>query len=839
MKQSTFDFRLRRYSLCVGLLILVGLACGSNEGTQPTPEPPVRPNETVEEVLSDFGIDTEETPRLDTDGQALGEDYAPLGSQDNLGRVTELMLMGVNVDETPSSQSLQAVLDLVPDGSNGLDARFLFEPDSTTLPWITTLVRSSAVGDFDGDGLDEVAISYQLPDENAVVQVIDDETTGFVVSDPTVLAVTAWLDVFTEAGDFDGDGDADLLVASVSDTGVRLEFWQSDAGLLTSTDVSVTVEVESPAATWIELATGNLDRDNAIEFGVVFNRGESGSDTSARYALFDDATEGFAELRASSLLSVATENTVYTTKVTNIALGDVDRDGMDEVVLGGLTGVGNTCNLASESAVLVLDDARHNFVEMVSDVREFRDTRDPCASGSSQSINYFPLLTLDIDGDNADEIYAFEHVFEDLVGSMEALVSIAQLPQTELLTEGSSGSNASYRFRWNRVSFTAGDVSSDNREDIIFYKQTGASAEQGVYVWGYDQIADAIQRLVFYPTAFTNSQTPLRTELIAADLEQDQGSMSLRFSEGSHRLIFTEPVVLVALAAPPCAQRGGVDDACRTAYGTATSQTDEETSSASVIAGVSVGFEAEFSALGVKVGGAEAIVNTRNKGTWYGGNAYTLTKSITRETGILEDSVIFTSIPYDVYTYQIVSHPNPELVGGEIQLRYPREPITIMSTVEFYNDAVLEDALKIDDRVFSHTVGEPGTYPTAGEKDQLVRTFKGLQSEQVDVGQGGGFSLVSIAEFEESIDGRSYEFEGTLDLRASKGGIVGGLTIGGGFGFDLSTRKGTETTYHGTVANLSAAAYQEGAYSFGLFSYLLEDSDFPQPFEVLNYWVVE
>jgi hypothetical protein len=113
-----------------------------------------------------------------------------------------------------------------------------------------------------------------------------------------------------------------------------------------------------------------------------------------------------------------------------------------------------------------------------------------------------------------------------------------------------------------------------------------------------------------------------------------------------------------------------------------------------------------------------------------------------------------------------------------------------------------------------------------------------VQSDQVDVGEGSGFTEVSVREFTETIDGREFSFEATLDFKATKGGIVGGLSLGGGAGFDMSTRRGSETIYQGTVSNVAAENYPEEAISFGLFAYIVDDSSNPYPFEVINYWVV-
>jgi hypothetical protein len=316
--------------------------------------------------------------------------------------------------------------------------------------------------------------------------------------------------------------------------------------------------------------------------------------------------------------------------------------------------------------------------------------------------------------------------------------------------------------------------------------------------------------------------------------------MALEYSAGSHRLVFTEPVLIAALAAAPCSTDLGqdLDVSCRTAFGKAVSETNARTDGWSFIAGVSVGFEAEMSVLGVKVGGSEAIVNTRSAARQYTSSAYTVTTSVMRETGPIEDSVIFTTIPLDVYTYTILAHPNPELVGGRIEVRLPRAPITILAEREFYNAHVTADAFQVGPEVFAHTPGEPATYRDAAGKDGLLARHTGLDSDQVDVGQGSGQTLVTISELTETSTGNAFEVEATLDVRTTGGGVVSGFSIGGGLDVDLSITRGTETIYQGSVGNVATEHFPAEAYRFGLFAYVFADpAATAQTFEVIDYWV--
>lgn len=828
------------------ITLALAIAVGCSNDATPTPDGGIpvadgataTPNVTVEDVLLDFGVDISDTPRVDADGEPLGDDYAPLGSSMTLEERFEIELVGARFEGTFASTSAHAVVDLVPNADNVLEPTLLDDGSAGAAGWLGAggLPRDAVAADFDGDGVDETAIVYQVFGESAFLVVRQDAAEGFAVSEPRVVATEAIADVALAAGDFDGDIDTDLLIALQTAAGVRATAWTNESGRFEISDqvIELPLLAAAPGDAHVILAVGNIDRDRAHEVAAMVN--EPTTPATSRYFVFDDAARAFESLGAGPTTVTLPAESV-TARSGDIALGDVDGDGMDEVVYGGLTEVGNTCFEEMFSVVQVLDDARHDLAPLAAHREAFVDRRDPCSSGAQHRVTYHPITLPDIDGDHIAEIHAFEHVYEDVSASTGDLVSIHRIPQEHLLTHASSGSNL--ELHSDTVSFAAGDVTSDGRDDIVFYSQAGQSSDQGLQVWSLDMI-DGFSQRIFLDTEVIAPWAPAGVEVLLSDVDLDQDSASVEYSEGSYRLVFTEPIVIAALAAPPCARDSGpsVDDACRTAFGRAVTDTMERTDSFSIIAGVSIGYEAEYSALGVKVGSAEVVANIRNEARFYGGSAYTLTTQVVRETGILEDSVIFQTQPYDVYTYRITSHPNPELVGGELQVRLPRTPVTIMTTRDFYNANIAEDGVPIDERIFRHTVGDPSTYPTVADRDALLRQYTGVQSDQVDVGEGSGFTEVSVREFRETIDGREFAFEATVDFRATKLGLVGGLTLGGGAGFDISTRRGNETIYQGTVGNVAAENYPEEAISFGLFAYIVDDTTNEYPFEVINYWVV-
>ena len=58
--------------------------------------------------------------------------------------------------------------------------------------------------------------------------------------------------------------------------------------------------------------------------------------------------------------------------------------------------------------------------------------------------------------------------------------------------------------------------------------------------------------------------------------------------------------------------------------------------------------------------------------------------------------MIFTTIPLDQYTYSILSHPDPALIGGQVVISLPRDPITLQAERNYYNNSVVEGSLRVD-----------------------------------------------------------------------------------------------------------------------------------------------
>jgi hypothetical protein len=813
------------------------------------------PNDSVEEVLTDMGVDITVTDRVDVDGDPLPEDHAPLGSNRTLNRFAEVTVFGVPFDDAAASgiasMGRMTTIDLVPE-VDSFETLPLHDEAIADTPWLSddTIPRAAANGDFDGDGQEEIAVVYQLSSNEPIeLRIMEDSAEGQVFGEASVVDTRVADQLFATSGDFDGNGTVELVIGIVVyETGTTLLWVDNDGTQLSPTTTTIDIPRRNGTATQAWLRAGNLDYDKGMELAVVINEFDgdllAGSGTisggNARHFVYDDANTGFEELRSGNVVITTDEQTV-TAINADVSLADVDGDAVDELVLAGLTVMGNTSSASVEYAIEVFDDAKRDYASMASVVVPFDNAvLQASSSGASQHMNALLLATPDLDGNGAKDIVANEYVFADLRRSPGLMTVVETIPVEEIYTRASSGQ--SYRFNWATYAYAAGDIDSDRREELLIVTQSGSTEHHRLQIWG-DEMIGGWSKVLEYRMFQQGYDFSNRPQILTADLDIDNESVSLTYSAGSHQLVFTEPVIIAALAAAPCSTELGQDlsESCRTAFGQGVSATTEETNGFSFVAGVSVGFDGTVPF----VGGPEVLLETRNTLSFYDTNGYTLTKRVLRETGALEDSVIFTTIPLDLYTYEILSHPNPDLVGERIVIRMPREPITVMVARDFYNEHTLEDAFKIDDAIFRHTAGDPASYPTAAQKNALLVTYAGLESEQLNVGQGTGQTIVSINEFTTSTNGKSYEFEAVLNLKATSGSVVGGFAIGGGANYALAITRGEENIYQGSVGNIAAEFFPDRAYDFGLFSYIYEeDPSDPgeattnsQKFEVLGYWV--
>ncbi len=740
--------------------------------------------------------------------------------------------------------------------------------------------RAVAAGDIDGDGLDEIIIVYTDPASPArlgeiYVEILDDQSDegGSAASVTQIAFEQDVVGVTIAAINFNGDRYDDLVIGINTATRSDLLFVTTDINneliVLTRETKSFTQRIEGSRMS-IELAGGNIDHDNAEETVVVVNEFYRNDNTgTARYWIIDDEASFFREI-VSDQLVIGVDGGAHVALVADVAMGDIDADGRDEIIFGGLTEFHNSgCNSYGHIYV-ALDDAESEFNALRS--MGARLINDPyvepgtgCNSNSHMiRVRKVFVNAFDLDGDGVDEIQANRFIFEDFTeappwteaGNDNGLYN---LPYSEFLpsnsTVGGTVSNAS-------SNMVTGDVTGDGREDVIVFMQWTSE----IRVWGL--IGPAIEtaqwsQAIALDTMRYNGQTKVFPIIVPCNVDKD--GLALKYSDGEYRFVFTEPILIAALAAAPCAEGIGQNtDACVTAFGQTEGQEGGIDGTVTVSASTFVAFEAKDPFFGIGAGASQRLTASAS---FSASQAYQLEETIEFTTGPMEDTVIFTTVPLDQYTYEIVSHPDPDLVGETVVINLPRSPITLQVEREFYNQSVAEGSFTVGSNVFLHTAGDLNSYPTEADADVLIDTgglaHLGPLGELVDsvgealgpiaerllgnglktsrsatVGQGGGQTSTEIR-FSESTSYRagaeiSYESE----VSVSAGGATVGTTIGGSLGAGISWGTSSSTVYRGTVGSIDADNFSDNVFSFGLFTYIYNYGDpSKQQFEVINYWV--
>jgi hypothetical protein len=892
--------------------------------------PPTDPPESLEATLNELGVDTSDSPRIGNEGVPLPEDYAPYGSRiafstmpDGtvvLGAPSELALFGFSLDE---ENAFLSVVENIPARAASVTTpvlpSVLTSSSDAQAPWAredlggeeapALTLRDATGADIDGDGLEELAtVRIDAGQVILSLQDIDDPTAPLderVVVPPTLLATIA--DARIAAGDFDDDERDELLIgltAAAQDAVptpvvlLLLDDAMGDYGVIREfTYHSLNNAVDASVA----LTAGNIDYDNAEEFVVNVNEMDTNSSSgrpeiaTTRLFIYEDAGSDYLELVAETP-TVETPDGTYVAAVGSAAIGDIDGDELNEVLVAGISGITDfyTCNSSDESSSVM----RYLAVVYEFDGLGFGRSSDSvttdndlilssnCPEFDTWLMRFVFVNTVNLDGDRPDEFHINQYVFD---GFPDADTSWSS-QSLEILPEGTlfpnNDSLGGLVLDRSTAALTTADVNGDGRGDII-------SARSGVYELSVYSLTDAdgfyrSGRLMLEDgdDVYRTDTGGFNPKIVAfnGDLLNEGDAQVVEFVE--HQLDFTEPLVFAALAAPPCI--AGIDqnrDSCTTSWGKSEAVALEGEREFTFNAGRSVGVTAEVDAtaalgagLSVNVFSFEAKMTLEIETARIRSESYEVSKSVSFETGPEEDSVVFASIPYDVYRYRVINN-NVDADANEVvfmNVGLPREAVVRLATTRYYNARTQDTALKIDESVFTHRVGEIDSYPTPEDRDSILaqrrsqvedlrtecffcwrldpeaeitdldgpfRSFDpfealpGLVSESVGVGQGSGSTEVAVELSSGSTAGRSLGLSAEIEIETVIYGVLIGYQVGGGISSSTSLTRTEGKSYVGTVGSIGDADFSDNQYSFGMFTYLQADPGSGQEFEVINYWV--
>lgn len=548
------------------------------------------------------------------------------------------------------------------------------------------------------------------------------------------------------------------------------------------------------------VAAGDIKNDGGCEFVATF--GDAASTGAGSAMVF-----GFNGTAVALLDTVSLSGASCVLTYSNIAIGDVDGDGYKELVFGGRT-IGNTYGLIaarwSGGSVGILTASY---------------------TGGSPNWSYRPVPPLAVFNPyGKSATYPIDYIF--LGDSMLGYAS---------------------------NSFSAAFTSGDAVESV-----TGTKAVAGCFYHGWAGHEKQFQLAILSNNTawikiyglgdtgrFKNLQTisvgynnPFEStmSLCAADLAGD--SVVLKYLD--HKVKYSAPTIVAVLASPPYyADATGVASFgnAGTSLGNTTATTTTQAASFTIKASFSIGGEGEAPLEGDLAKSSNK--NTLEVGVTAGfqfGQEMSYTHAY--ETMAGEDSVVFACVPYDEYSYTVMSDPSPANIGKTIVIAVPQNPQVINMERGVFN-ALPENKLQVGPSVLVHTLGVPGSYMTQSQMDAAcdrlgLKVMYDASGSSVAVGNGQ-LTSSSIS----YTDSKAAIFGTQVSITAESEEVIAGILWGASMGIDINTEfsLGLDTTTE-VAGTVPAAMPSERVFRYGIGLITKTDTSIqPGPFAVVTYWV--
>jgi hypothetical protein len=413
------------------------------------------------------------------------------------------------------------------------------------------------------------------------------------------------------------------------------------------------------------------------------------------------------------------------------------------------------------------------------------------------------------------------------------------------------------------VDVQVGDLNNDGKQDLVYLSVNQASMPT-IQVFGLNSNSQlALQKALCHDPPFASVDKFGTSTTIAVGNFADNG---LHVKYAGHELKFTDPIVIAVIASAPYFSDIAQEDmdyakaysSWDTTFGTITGDKKDESTSVGFSVGTLVEFEHEVTVpiLGLNITKFKASWDFTNTNTWEWDTSREVKKTQVWKSPAGQDSVVFTSVPIDVYKYEIKTSPDPNNPAGKsIYIHIPRSYATYMVSRDFFNQAIGTGVINpIDSTVLGHTIGKPFTYPTVGQKNAIMTAMstgvpwflapanpQDYQFGPVPVSQGekeGGTVNLEIRILTEDSAKVSHDFSNEFAVGAGTANVTVSLKAGFDTGYSATSTTLNGTEFGGTIGYLPTKYYtnQQYTYQSGLFAYS-HSMPSGKNFWVVDYWV--
>ena len=679
-----------------------------------------------------------------------------------------------------------------------------------TFPW-TTLPKKTTGADVDGDGREELCVLYMSESytpaggsasRDLVLDIYDGRPDAGLLKETTLntygeTAVAAFYknaavwnaSLGIVAGRFTGTSEYQLAVSAM---GAVYVAGSTSSGYALGKPLQLTAAVTDGLQV-LKLAAGDLDgdgKDEIVAMNGILQSSLKGAAGTAYYSVLNGSLETLAGPTTVSNGGTATLSS------GSVSVGDLDGDKLGELVFCGNQG-------SSGIYTIVLDDAKQGYANLAW-----------AQNGATSGWYSIGCAALDYDGDGIDEILGSTRLFDDFTNASGSSLKVL----TNDVVAGTGWVGGMY---WDdciatgQLNGSAAGKTADACEDIALL----SSDVSNMIILSWSAPGSAMTAT----NVDTNANYGYYPCLSAANIDDDSTYIAFKGRE----LLYTDPHVIAFLSCYPywtgIDMTGGGN--AGSSYSTGVTASSGSDRTVGMSAGISFGYTggiptyAEYS--------FTASITTSFDYNW--GSSYEV--SVSKEfTTTNEDKVIFSSIPYDVYYYEVASSPSAQ-AGDKIVVSVPRAPIISSAEVGFYNDnnGACQDITTSN--LITHTIGNPKSYPGPDfVLDRLGDNSMFLYNDDVkihaggpacaQVGQGTGVQKISLSYSTSSSATKVADIGIEVTAGMKAGGYTMDASVGFHYGESYTVSSGTDTTFSGAIGNLSAADAAAGkGFPFSLFVY--------------------
>lgn len=770
-----------------------------------------------------------------------------------------------------------------------------------------------AAGDFNNDGYDEIAVYipdsadprvevYQLTDktetdpwlisanwEKAYTYSLVSVTTGGYEVTPNMVDLLA--------GDIDMDGTDDLgitwgyfnggdvcgasRVTALFGTNEGTLF-DSTRSLMLSPEYTDSDDSDSVSSlVRVSLDLGDVDGDNSNELvlsGQCIDDITSGTSNSRYLAYYEydhsESSSTYGELILSGCSNYTVDLDTKAYKITDYVereeryYGYFSEPGMvSDLACIQQDGIGTQEYVYLDGILYQLAGTEFTMDTDLDNAPGFVSLNGPAASpdglisGDSTFIsnkchregqyyyNEYGAFAADFDGDGTESLYlmevftAKEYQYDEPYGAFDTALYRWGFDwskyENDRFCEKNELSTPYYMLRRIDTSCTENIGTYDSTEQVL---ENGSIVDKTMtnevglpVVWQYDYGSD---------TPYGCDQS---VQFALPDTDKD--TMLMKYS--SYQLVYSDPLVLAALASPPyfsdLEHLDGGDSYIYnsyTSFGQSSSTETGTTSSGSITAGAFISYEHDFA-----VAKFQTELEFTTSWTWETEQVSSVTTDVSYTTFGGQNSVVFYSIPMDVYTYDALVPTTDEngvttWESQKMDIKVPYTPVVKVLDADTYDEIAEQYGLPVvGDEIFGHTLGQPETYPSA--ITSAMKTY-GYHTPDDYIGMGyGNSSATQSITIEDSVT-ESSSYTCSLSFKAGagpKGVVIGGI-IGGDWGEGSSTTTSSGATYEASVVNMPVEAANYGyGYSWKLlqynYTYTDPDDSSEVEFPVVTYLVID